>query len=100
MDPPALNAVLGSLPTAPDTFYLHDLALLPAARGHRAGSAGVRLLLQLARRSGFTRASLIAVSGSEPFWRRQGFTVCDAAPLRAKLSSYGAEARFMTCDLG
>src|SRR3569832_827865 len=29
---PTLNTLLGDLPEAPDTYYIHDLALLPVAR--------------------------------------------------------------------
>src|SRR3546814_6378061 len=31
--PPALGAMLGTLPAPADVYYLHDNALLPAARG-------------------------------------------------------------------
>ncbi len=93
--PPPLDTLLGRLPTSPGTFYLHDLALLPAARGLRAGTAAVRLLADQARRDRLPTASLVAVSGSVPFWRRQGFVVADSPALRDKLASYGADARFM-----
>ena len=29
MDPPALNSRLGELPDHPETYYIHDIALLP-----------------------------------------------------------------------
>ncbi|HUZ62235.1 MAG TPA: GNAT family N-acetyltransferase, partial [Acetobacteraceae bacterium] len=35
--PPTLNSFLERLPSAPDTFYIHDVALLPEARGAGAG---------------------------------------------------------------
>jgi GNAT superfamily N-acetyltransferase len=89
--PPKLNMLLGSLPAAPDTFYLHDVALLPQARGAGAGEAGVRLLLRHAESHGFPTASLVAVHASEHFWRRFGFRprACDG------LASYGEAASFM-----
>src|SRR6201994_4413876 len=31
--PPSLNTLLGQLPARADTFYIHDLALMPDARG-------------------------------------------------------------------
>src|SRR5690606_38203141 len=43
---PALDTLLGALPDAPSTYYLHDLALLPVAR--RIGAAG-RIVAALTR---------------------------------------------------
>ncbi|MGE0416197.1 MAG: GNAT family N-acetyltransferase [Acetobacteraceae bacterium] len=97
--PPPLNSALGRLPAMADTFYLHDLALLPAARGRHAGRSGVSRLLARARADGFVRASLVAVSGSVAFWQRQGFAIRSDPAVAAKLASYGADARFMVREL-
>lgn len=90
---PAWNAELDALPAA-DYFYLHDLAVAPAARGRQLGE---RLLQQARRRAqqlGLTEARLTAVQGALPFWQRQGFTMLpDAAAQRT--ASYGDEARLM-----
>jgi hypothetical protein len=40
MNPPALNSRLGMLPDHAETYYVHDVALLPELRGHRRGGAG------------------------------------------------------------
>ena len=32
-EPPPLNGLLGKLPVAPTSYYIHDIALLPVARG-------------------------------------------------------------------
>lgn len=69
--PPALNSRLGALPARPDTLYLHDIALLPAARGRGAGEAALRRVEALARP--FGEVSLVAVGGSAGFWGRMGF---------------------------
>jgi hypothetical protein len=40
---PALNTLLGALPENCDTYYFHDIAILPEARGGQAGKAIVNL---------------------------------------------------------
>ncbi len=85
--PPPLNTLLGTLPPAPTTWYIHDLALHQATRGSGAAPA---IVATLAIRP---RIDLIAVGASPRFWARQGFR---PAPLpAAKLASYGAGAQFM-----
>lgn len=91
--PPALNTLLGAIPGEPDTFYIHDLALLPAARGKGAAGAAVDILIDVAK--DFAAMSLVAVNGSVPFWSRYGFTVAERPDLAAKLKSYDDAAQFM-----
>lgn len=71
--PPKLGAALEALPPEPDCYYLHDIALLPAARGQRAGEAAVALVLALARAEGLKMVELVAVAGADAYWRRMGF---------------------------
>lgn len=95
LKPPALNVALGNLPAAPTTFYIHDIALLPEARGASAGSQAVHALATLAAESGLTNMSLVAVKGTQRFWTRQGFAVVSDADLDRKLKSYDDEAAYM-----
>ncbi|NWK95184.1 GNAT family N-acetyltransferase [Sphingobium lactosutens] len=81
---PALDRLLESLPAPADHYYLHDLALLPEARGSGAAQAAVGLVLDQARTAGFGRVALTAVNGADIFWRRQGFR-----PV-AEAGAYGA----------
>ncbi len=97
--PPRLNARLGALPPTPDTFYLHDVALLPALRGRGAATDIVARLAQRARAEKLPTMSLVAVNGSAGFWRRFGFRPVDAPALADKLRSYGADVAFMTLAL-
>lgn len=90
---PALDTVLGTLPEAADTFYLHDLALLPGARGTGAAGRIVRKLIEGAK--DYPTMSLVAVNGSQPFWSRFGFVPHEDAALGAKLASYDAQACYM-----
>jgi ribosomal protein S18 acetylase RimI-like enzyme len=94
--PPKLNTLLGVLPSPSPTAYIHDLALLPDARGAAHGRTIVRQLIAQAKSQNFTSLALVAVSGSAPFWESQGFRVF---PSPAPLSSYGDDARYMRLPL-
>jgi len=95
--PPALDTRLGALPAAPDCLYLHDIALLPQARGLGFGDALVADLVAQAARASLPALALVAVGGTVPYWRRRGFEVAgaDRAGLAAKLASYGGDAAYM-----
>lgn len=93
--PPALNSRLGQIPADADTYYIHDLALLPAARGSGAAALIVDDVIAHACRQGFGSVSLIAVNNSLPFWSRNGFAPDDRADIGEKLLSYEPAARFM-----
>ena len=88
---PPLDTLLGFLPDRRDAWYLHDLALLPEARGGGHARAGLGLLF--ARAQG--PLALVAVNDSAAFWRARGFAERNAPALQAKLSSYGPQARYM-----
>lgn len=92
---PPLNTLLGRLPEEPDTYYLHDLALLPVARRIGAASQILSALTKHARAEGYPNMTLVAVNGSMPFWERHDFTVVDVPELYGKLLSYEASARYM-----
>jgi ribosomal protein S18 acetylase RimI-like enzyme len=93
---PPLNTKLGALPAEPDTYYIHDLALLPVARRVGAASRIVDALTKHAGAGGHDTMSLVAVNGSLGFWERHGFAVEDAPQLSEKLLSYELSARLMT----
>lgn len=92
---PPLNATIGALPRDASLLYLHDLALLPEARGSGAARRFVGWLVDHARAEGWPRIALVAVNDAAPFWERQGFAGLDSPALRAKLAGYGADARYM-----
>ncbi|MEO6395885.1 MAG: GNAT family N-acetyltransferase [Devosia sp.] len=92
---PALNALLGELPEAADTYYLHDIALLPVARRIGAASFIVEALAKHAAAHGFGTMSLVAVNASQSYWERHGFAVVDAPDLNEKLATYEPAARLM-----
>lgn len=92
---PALNSLLGAIPEDADTYYLHDLALLPAARGTGAAAMIVGSMLRHAKAAGFANVSLVAVNGSLPFWYKHGFRAQVTPELTETLNSYEQAARFM-----
>lgn len=92
--PPALNALLGRIPQPASTYYLHDIALLPEARGSGAAAAVIKELVRHA--AGIANnITLVALSGTVQFWQRQGFARLADPALDAKLKSYDADACYM-----
>ncbi|WP_247892871.1 GNAT family N-acetyltransferase [Azospirillum baldaniorum] len=95
--PPPLDSPLGALPEVPDCLYLHDVALLPAARGQGLGVAALERMNALAARQGFRWLALTSTPGARAFWDAQGFLPHDGgAGLAAKLASYGGGMTYMT----
>src|SRR5690606_2564697 len=92
---PALNALLGAIPPDADTYYIHDLALLPLARGVGAAGKIVSALTKHAVAMGYATMSLVAVNNSLAFWQKQGFVVEERPELAGKLASYEDHARYM-----
>ncbi len=93
--PPALNTLLGNIPPAADTWYIHDLALLPHARGTGAAGAVVPLVKRLCEEGGLQTLSLVAVNGSSGFWEKQGFVERMTPELVRKVASYGDGTLYM-----
>jgi ribosomal protein S18 acetylase RimI-like enzyme len=96
--PPALNSLLGALPMQAGCFYIHDLALLPVARGSGAGGMVVARLAAIAAQAGLSCLALVAIDGSLGFWRRQGFREVHEPALAEKLASYDDAARYLERD--
>ncbi len=98
-DPPPLNCLLGGIPESACTYYIHDLALLPRARGARVASRVVDSLMELADSLSYPSMTLVAVNGSRRFWEKNGFRAIDCAALSDRLRSYEASAVLMTRSL-
>jgi ribosomal protein S18 acetylase RimI-like enzyme len=90
-DPPKLGALLGAIPPDADAYYLHDIALLPAARGSGAAKAALDSVRARARALGFADIALMAVGGADLYWTAQGFAYVP----RAVDPSYGNDAYLM-----
>lgn len=96
---PPLGALIGALPVAAELIYLHDLALSPDVRGTGAASDYVAWLVDHVRAEGWAQIALVAVNDAAAFWQRHGFAAIDSPDLRAKLASYGADARYLVRPL-
>lgn len=95
--PPPLDSPLGRLPEAPDCLYLHDVALLPAARGLGLGLSALERMEALARGRGYGWLALTSTPKARAFWDRAGFVPFEGGPaLAAKLASYGGGMTYMT----
>lgn len=94
---PALDAAHITPSSRPQLLYLHDLAVAPAGRSLGLGRRLAERVEQSARALGLARIGLVAVQDSLAYWQRQGFAELAPLPevLRAKLASFGPQARWM-----
>lgn len=92
---PALDTLLEAIPPLTNTYYLHDLALLPLARGNNHGAHVVRQIDHHARLRGYSRQALVSVNKTELFWRRLGFEWVNCPAAMDTLAKYGPDARMM-----
>jgi GNAT superfamily N-acetyltransferase len=72
-DPPKLGAMLGATPANADAYYVHDIALLPTARGTGAATAALDFVKAQARALGLSDIALVAVGGADRYWGARGF---------------------------
>ena len=93
---PALDALLSALPERPDCLYIHDVAVLPGARGGTA-AAYVEYAARVAAGMGLPALSLVSVYATSPLWRGLGFR--EEAGGGGKLASYGGGAVYMVRDI-
>lgn len=95
-DLPAFNAPTCELPSQPNCFYLHDLAVTPAARKHQLGRLLVEQFFQTAQQLALQQACLVAVEGAHTYWQRFGFQQQAPSPAMSRqLEKYGEQAQFM-----
>ena len=82
---------------APDTLYLHDLAVHPAHAGRGLAAALLAPLWQRARAEGLRHSALVAVQGAQGYWERHGYAMLALpdAGQRQRLAGYGGGAAYM-----
>ena len=85
--PPALDAFLGGLPAAADCLFIHDVAVLPEARGRGVAAAYLAHAEAVAHAQGWPAMALIAAYGTARLWRRFGFEAPAIHPPAAKLAA-------------
>jgi GNAT superfamily N-acetyltransferase len=69
-----LNNKSFSLTGKEDCLYLHDLAVLPEARGKGITKTALDYFDSVAKQLGFSQQFLVAVQGSKEFWESNGFS--------------------------
>lgn len=95
---PPLNSFLGTLPGKPDCLYIHDVVVLPQARGQHAAGEYIAQMLSVARNAGLPVLALVSVYGTSPMWQRYGFREITDRGLDEKIATYGSTARYMIRD--
>lgn len=93
--PPALDTRLGTIPDPASTYYIHDLALMPSARGRGLAADAIAAAAACARKMGCPSLSLVAVGNSLGFWEAQGFVTVSNRRVEQALASYGGGACYM-----
>ena len=94
-DIPPLGTLLEGLPLSSECLFVHDVAIVPAARGN--GSAGklLQILTAVARSHHLPFLALVSVYGTDVLWSRFGFRAQSGSRVFDKLDSYGPTARYM-----
>ena len=96
---PALHALPFIMPDPADCLFVHDVALLPPARGQGAARAFLNIVKDTAQDCAIRTISLVSVYDSAPIWQRLGFQISSVALDAAKRAQYGDTACFMTLAL-
>jgi len=92
---PPLDSFLDALPESPKCLFIHDIVVLPEARGHDATASFVTEMRSVAGQASLRSLALVSVYGTALLWARLGFHVVDDVDLVPKLTSYGSSARYM-----
>jgi hypothetical protein len=96
---PALDEFIVSIPKGANCVHIHDIAVLPEARGRRCIEDYVALVRTLAAELNAPKLACVSVYDTEALWARYGFEVDARGPARGALAAYGPTARYMTADV-
>ncbi|KAL8990147.1 MAG: hypothetical protein Q9177_001120 [Variospora cf. flavescens] len=92
--PPALDSFLRAIASDADQYYIHDLAILPEARGRGLAQECINKLFGIAQR--YPTTSLVSVYDTAPFWGRFRFVPEEIDEgLKMKLLDYGDDATYL-----
>ena len=99
-DVPPLDTFLRVLPSSPECLYIHDVIVLPQARGRGAAGVYVDSIARLAQQRVIGFLALVSTYNTHSLWARFEFEVVSHPSLAEKLNSYGPTARYMIRRLG
>ena len=99
-DVPPPDRLLGAIPTDATCLFLHDVAMLPEARGSGASGAFVDHAAKVAAQEGLASLALVSVYGTDGLWQRHGFVLSPSAATCRQLGRYGDTALYMVRQLG
>lgn len=91
--PAPLNSLLERVAVDANALHVHDLALLATRRGLGLGAAAINYYEEVARAYGLAKLTLIAVHGTETYWRRYGYVPVEGDT--PGLETYGPGAVYM-----
>lgn len=94
-DVPAIDRLLGAIPPDATCLFLHDVAILPEARGAGASRTFLDHVVRIAKEEGLAFLALVSVYGTEGLWRRHGFLPSPSAVIFGQLGPYGNTALYM-----
>ena len=92
---PPLDKFLHCLPDRPQCLFIHDVAVLPDARGKGAAAEFVLYVKGIARSRSIPSVALVSVYDTDALWKGLGFHVVQDPELETKLASYGPAAKYM-----
>jgi hypothetical protein len=96
---PPLDEFLVSLPNPAACLYVHDVVILPCARGHSMAEVLIGQLTDVVMRDGIGAMALVSVYGTHSLWGTMGFRGTSNPSLSQKLKTYGPTARYMVKQL-
>ena len=92
--PPACDTLLSELAPDADSYYIHDVAILPKYQGSGLARECISRLLDVAKK--FQVTGLVSVYGTAQFWSKFGFQAADMDDvLKKKLLDYGDDALYL-----
>lgn len=98
---PPLDSYLKPLPKLPLCMYIHDVAILPEARGHSASKDYVEYISELALSMSINFVCGVSVHGTSSLWKKYilGCKTYSDNEVKSQLGTYGFDAVYMIRDL-
>lgn len=97
-DTPVNNQKFPAILQTPDCFFIHDITLMPEARGTGLAAAMIEKACETGRSLGFKTISLVAVSQSGNYWDKNNFLEYVDISVEKRngiIANYGQGARLM-----